>query len=132
MPGAVIKKGQAKNDCEKVHSIEYKDQRVIISAKGCTSTFDDIDSGEDLTGKNGFGSSFGHRVFLSSDAMKKQIRNNLETYLELVGGTRKVKEYLNWVNFEKSKAKDTDANKGYNRSSMNKRNIIPIKMLNSS
>ena len=58
----------------------YQDPRVIVNADGDKATFDDFDWGEDLTDKNGLGSSFCQRVLLQEEPLKKQIRKNFEFY----------------------------------------------------
>ena len=44
--------------------IDYIDGRVIVSAEGDKSTFDDFDWGMDMTDKSGLGSSFCQRTLV--------------------------------------------------------------------
>jgi len=76
------------------HPIEYIDGRVIVSAEGDKSTFDDFDWGIDMTGKSGLGSSFGHRVLLKEGPLLNQIIKHIDFYESVVGGKEKVDSLL--------------------------------------
>lgn len=87
--------------------ILYQDGRVIVSAEGDKSTFDDFDWGQDLTEKSGLGSSMCHRVLLQDEPLKKQIARNYEFYLKIVGGHERLKQYefeQNQIRIEEEKA----------------------------
>lgn len=71
--------------------LEYNDPRVILSAEGDRSTFDDFDWDVDISDKNGLGSSFCMRVLLQEEPLKKQIYRNFDYYLKKVGGEEKIK-----------------------------------------
>lgn len=51
--------------------VDYKDPRVIISAEGDKSTFDDRDWGFEVMHLNGFGSAFCSRVLIPTERLKK-------------------------------------------------------------
>lgn len=74
--------------------IEYIDGRVIISAEGDGSTFDDFDWGEDMTNISGLGCSFCHRCLLQDEPLRKQIHKHFDFYLKIVGGQEKINQML--------------------------------------
>lgn len=62
------KKVKKNKDLNKIKAskvkIIYEDKRIIVSAEGDRSTFDDFDWGEDMSTKTGFGSSYCQRILL--------------------------------------------------------------------
>jgi len=74
--------------------IQYVDGRVIVSAEGDRSTFDDFDWGMDITNMSGLGSSFSQRVLIQEDRLKKQIKQYFNFYLNVVGGWDQVNQVL--------------------------------------
>lgn len=51
--------------------IQYVDSRIIMSAEGDRSTFDDFDHGMNTDNISGLGSSFCQRVLIQEDRLKK-------------------------------------------------------------
>ena len=70
--------------------IDYIDGRVIVSAEGDKSTFDDFDWGMDMTDKSGLGSSFCQRTLIQEEPLIKQIIKFYNFYESVVGGKDKV------------------------------------------
>ena len=65
------KKGFVKEYVAIKRPINYIDGRILISAQGDRSTFDDFDWDFDIEGKSGLGSSFCQRTLLPEEPLKK-------------------------------------------------------------